>query len=127
MNLELEVDNQNWSGWPAVLVSEGVNLVPNGTNHILMGATLEPGTYGDPKSLEEMKNMNKKAPDWIHTSTVIEQWSGLRGRPKDKPAPLLKKLEPGLIMATGHYRNGILLAPASAEWVANAISDDHTS
>jgi glycine/D-amino acid oxidase-like deaminating enzyme len=42
----------------------------------------------------------------------------------DRPAPLLEALEPGLILASGHYRNGVLLAPATAEWIANGFAND---
>jgi len=35
---------------------------------------------------------------------------------------LLDVLEPGLILASGHYRNGVLLAPATADWVCQQIS-----
>jgi len=52
---------------------------------------------------------------------VVGHWSGLRARPVDRPAPLLEELEPGLILASGHYRNGVLLTPGTAEWVATAI------
>ncbi len=45
---------------------------------------------------------------------VVDSWSGLRpGTPDD--LPVLGPTEtPGLLMATGHYRNGILLAPVTA-------------
>ena len=121
----MKKDQKDWSGWPAVLASDGINLVPNGKNRIFMGATLEPGTHPNPQVLEHMKIMSGNAPNWIKRSSIKEQWSGLRGRPVDRAAPLLKKLEPGLILATGHYRNGILLAPASAEWVAEEVMRDH--
>jgi len=124
LNLKLPTNNENWSGWPAVLNSEGVNLIPNGRNHMLMGATLEPGICPKTKTLEQMKRMNGNAPNWLQKAKVIEQWSGLRGRPTERPSPVLKKLETGLIVATGHYRNGILLAPASAEWVVEEVAKE---
>jgi glycine oxidase len=34
---------------------------------------------------------------------------------------LLEQLEPGLVLASGHYRNGLLMAPATAEWVAQQL------
>ena len=37
--------------------------------------------------------------------------------------PLIKELEPGLLINTGHYRNGILLAPACAEWIGIKIEN----
>ena len=55
---------------------------------------------------------------------MLRQWQGLRARPEGRPAPLLEALEPGLLLASGHYRNGVLLAPASAAWVAAVIADD---
>ena len=38
-----------------------------------------------------------------------------------KNVVILKKLEQGLLINTGHYRNGILLAPACAEWIGDQI------
>jgi len=35
----------------------------------------------------------------------------------------MKNLEDGLIICTGFYKNGILLAPACAKWVANEIKN----
>ena len=49
---------------------------------------------------------------------MVGHWSGLRARPVDRPAPLLEELEPGVILASGHYRNGVLLTPGTAEGVA---------
>ena len=66
------------------------------------------------------KNMNN-APKWIKNVSIKKQWYGIRARPLGQPAPLLKTIEPGLIINTAHYRNGMLLAPACAEWVANQI------
>ena len=54
-------------------------------------------------------------------ASIDDRWTGLRGKPINRTAPILKTLEPGLIIATGHYRNGILLAPASAEWVVKEV------
>ena len=121
LTLKLQEDNKDWSGWPAVLCHEGINMIPCGRNQMLLGATLEPGTYADEKILAQMKSMNGNAPHWLKAASVTNHWSGLRGRPTNRTAPILKTLEPGLIMATGHYRNGILLAPASAEWVLEEI------
>ena len=52
---------------------------------------------------------------------MLRQWQGLRPRPRQRPAPLLEPIAPGLLLASGHYRNGVLLAPASAEWVLEQI------
>ena len=76
-----------------------------------------------PEPFALMRSLNEQAPDWLREADVIEQWSGLRARPVDRPAPLLEVLEPGLILATGHYRNGVLLTPATAEWVESCLHE----
>jgi glycine oxidase len=53
---------------------------------------------------------------------VIDQWAGLRPRAADG-LPVLGPCAEigGLFYATGHYRNGILLAPITGELIAEAI------
>jgi glycine/D-amino acid oxidase-like deaminating enzyme len=100
-----------------------VNLVPRPGRRLWLGATLEPErTAGAPETLAELRRLGGHAPAWLLEATVVRQWQGLRARPDGRPAPLLEPLEPGLLLASGHYRNGVLLAPASAAWVAEQIS-----
>lgn len=109
------------SQWPAVLVSHGVNLVRQGRDQLWLGATLEPGSAPDHGATLVMRRLEGDAPEWLRQASVVDQWYGLRARPSGRPAPLLDVLEPGLILASGHYRNGVLLAPATAEWVTDQI------
>ena len=57
----------------------------------------------------------------------LSAWAGIRpGSPDD--APLIGETAiPGVIAALGHYRNGVLLAPATAEIVADQIIDGKVS
>ena len=116
--LQLETGPTTWTNWPSVLVDQGFNLIPTAPGRLLLGATVEPGDRASDDPLALMRNLNEQAPDWLRSATVVGQWSGLRARPVDRPAPLLEELEPGLILASGHYRNGVLLTPGTAEWVA---------
>jgi len=84
---------------------------------------VEPGTVAADDPLALMRNLNDSAPDWLRHATVIEHWSGLRARPVERPAPVLEVLEPGLIVASGLYRNGVLLAPATAEWISTELQN----
>lgn len=54
---------------------------------------------------------------------VVETWYGLRPRPQGQAAPVIKPLEgyANVILATGHYRNGVLLAPATAQVVEKLL------
>ncbi|QNJ07467.1 putative D-amino-acid dehydrogenase [Synechococcus sp. MEDNS5] len=121
LDLKLPNPQSSWKDWPAVLTCGGVNLIPHGDQQLWLGATVEPGTVADSSHVFAMKTLNKLAPPWLKDAECIGQWQGLRARPQDRPAPLLEHLEPGLILASGHYRNGVLLAPASAEWVGQQI------
>ena len=58
---------------------------------------------------------------------IIETWSGLRPGTPDQ-LPILGPVDiDGLVFATGHYRNGILLAPVTATLVGDWIADKKTS
>ncbi len=109
----------SWQGdWPAAVVWQGINLVPQPQGHLWLGATLEPGRSASPAALAQMAGLNGHAPPWLQGASVVRQWQGLRPRPQGRPAPWLEQLTPGLLLASGHYRNGLLLAPATAEWLA---------
>ncbi|WP_088893723.1 NAD(P)/FAD-dependent oxidoreductase [Leptolyngbya ohadii] len=59
----------------------------------------------------------------LASGEIIQQWSGLRPRPHQRPAPVIEPMPDyqNVIVATGHYRNGILLAPATAQEVRSLI------
>lgn len=123
--LELELDAPLPGPWPGALVWRGVNLVPRpdleGGRRLWLGATLEPGRRADPDQLRELRDLGGAAPEWLQEARVVRRWQGLRPRPLGRPAPLLEQPAPGLLLASGHYRNGILLAPATAAWVAAQV------
>ncbi len=124
--IELEVKNEvsHWYKWPAVVNYQSINFIHHKSNHIFMGATLERGNKANLLCKEKMLNMNNTAPSWIKQARISHEWQGIRARPVNEPAPLLKELEPGLLINTGHYRNGILLAPSCAEWIGLQIEKD---
>ncbi|MEB3255456.1 MAG: FAD-dependent oxidoreductase [Synechococcaceae cyanobacterium] len=123
--LELPADPA-WT-WPGVVVWRGVNLVPRpdraaAGRQLWLGATLEPGTAASPQALAELPTLGGEAPPWLREASVLRSWQGLRVRPEGQPAPLLLEPEPGLLVASGHYRNGVLLAPATAEWLLQRLA-----
>ena len=120
--LELEYNDNIFKTWPAVISTQGFNLIPKNHNTLIIGATLEPGISSKKDYLNKMISLNKNGPNWIKKGYIKRKWEGIRARPIGKPSPILEMLEPGLFINSGHYRNGFLLAPASAEWVANNIN-----
>jgi len=111
--------------WPGAVVHGGINLVPRpdlpGGRRFWLGATLEPGLQAEPALLEAMRTLAGAAPAWLETARERRRWQGLRCRPVGQPAPLLEEAAPGLLLLGGHYRNGVLLAPASADWALQRI------
>ncbi|MGL5035061.1 MAG: NAD(P)/FAD-dependent oxidoreductase [Microcystaceae cyanobacterium] len=111
-----------------VITGEDWNLVPNPENEYIIGATLEfPDAQGlvkaDPMLLEKLyQRAIAVCPD-LATGKVIRTWSGERPRPTEEAAPVLHPLAgyDNILVATGHYRNGILLAPATALWVRDYL------
>lgn len=119
-----------WSGGPqrpAAVVWQGINLVPRRNGQLWLGATLEPGRSANTQTLEAMASLNGQAPAWLRQAQRLRQWQGLRMQPQGRPAPWLELLAPGLLLASGHYRNGLLLAPATAEWLAAQVEQPQST
>ena len=119
--IELENITMNWKEWPAILNYQSINFIHHYPNKLLIGATVERGTKASILDKQKMLTMNNNAPTWMIHAKVCREWNGIRAKPLNEPSPLLKQLEPGLLINTGHYRNGILLAPACAEWIGLQI------
>lgn len=101
------------------------NIVPLGEGIYWIGATVE----FDPRVLPRAENVSyllqrtvKYFPDF-QSSVVLDSWANYRPRPIGRSAPVIEFLpEPrGWIVASGHYRNGILLAPITAQIVGEMI------
>jgi len=111
--------------WPGAVVHGGVNLVPRpdlpGGRRFWLGATLEPALRADPARLETLRELGGAAPAWLEAAHERGRWQALRCRPLGQAAPLLEQVAPGLLLLSGHYRNGVLLAPASADWALRWI------
>jgi D-amino-acid oxidase len=112
----------NAESWPGSVGWDGINLVPRPGGRLWLGATVEPGlTQGSSEALAELRHLGGAAPAWLRQATPLRHWQGLRARPDERPAPLLEQHEPGLLLTSGHYRNGVLLAPATAAWVLEQL------
>ena len=118
-----------------VITGNDVHIVPMGNGDYWVGATVEFPNEQDqiPPNQELLAAVRQQAiaftPD-LATAKVLRTWSGLRPRPEGRPAPIIDKL-PGftnVLLATGHYRNGVLLAPATATAIREMIlpQDSHS-
>jgi glycine oxidase len=100
-------------------------LVPKLGVQIMVGATKERVGYDDRVTLGGMTEVGRGgieiAPS-LAGCEVVSTWAGLRPASLDE-LPVIGSRDslPNLILATGHYRNGIVLAPVTAELVAEMI------
>ena len=106
----------------------GGYLVPRPDGHYVLGGTMEErGFDSDSTALatyELLRNALQVVPG-VGELAVEELNVGFRpGTPDNVPFIGRSEID-GLIWATGHYRNGILLAPLTAEMVAGELTGDH--
>ena len=100
-------------------------IVPK-PDRIVIGATSESGCTGaavDASALRQLRTGAEALFPSLEHARQIEAWSGVRPGTQDH-APLIGATEiDGVYLACGHYRNGILLAPITAEWIASELID----
>jgi len=101
----------------------GKNIIPKSKNKLIIGSTDEYSTKPEENTFEKLTNFLNKKPNWLMKGKISKKWHGIRSRPDGEPSPIMKNLEDGLIICTGFYKNGILLAPACSKWVANEIKN----
>ena len=99
----------------------GKNIIPISKNKLIIGSTDEYSTEPEENTFEKLTNFLDKQPTWLMKGKISKKWYGIRSRPEGEPSPIMKKIEDGLIVCTGFYKNGILLAPACSKWVASAV------
>jgi glycine oxidase len=102
----------------------GAYMVPREDGRLLVGATVEEGGYDTRVTaggLHELLDAVVSAAPALAGFTVSETWAGLRPGSRDGRPFLGRTQLEGYFLAAGHYRNGILLAPATAELLADAL------
>ena len=111
----------NFLSLPKLLNINGKNLITISKEKIIIGSTDEYNFQPEEYYLNELFEFLEKKPNWLDQKNISRKWFGIRSRPEGEPSPLLKSLEKGLILCTGFYKNGILLAPACSSWVSEEI------
>ncbi|MEP6707224.1 MAG: glycine oxidase ThiO [Pyrinomonadaceae bacterium] len=108
-----------------ILYSPRGYLVPRNDGRLLAGSTTEPAGFDKRVTTAGVHTITEHAleiaPGLSHLP-LVDSWAGLRPRAEDE-LPVLGGAADveGLFYATGHYRNGILLAPITGELIADAV------
>jgi glycine oxidase len=109
-----------------VIYSARGYLVPRSDGRLLAGSTSEWTGFTKEVTAAGLQNIGAQSIEMmpgISSLPLIDHWSGLRPRASDG-LPVVGQVEQlaGLFYATGHYRNGILLAPITAQSVSQMIT-----
>jgi glycine oxidase len=107
-----------------VLRSERAYLVPRADGRLIAGSTLENVGFNKevtPEGLHKILDGVREMVPALHDADIVETWAGLRPGTSDGLPIIGHTSLGGLFVATGHYRNGVLLAPATAAIIRDLI------
>lgn len=114
-------------GGPAlkhVVRAEKVYLVPRSNGKLVIGSTLEEAGYDkrtDVNTIQRLLHAAVEVMPGLAQARIHEDWAGLRpGTPDELPILGESELK-GYFLATGHFRDGILLAPITARVMTDVI------
>jgi glycine oxidase len=114
----------------AVVRAPQVYLVPRGDGRVVAGATLEHVGFDQSVVGSAIEGLARAARQFLPEAVLPatpDAWSGLRPGTPDGLPILGRAQQPHCWHATGHYRDGILLAPATARVMAQAIAGEVTA
>lgn len=109
-----------------IVVDEAVYLVTKRDRRLVVGATEERVGFDDGVTAEGVAALLRAALDLapgLSGRPFLGAWAGLRPSTPDG-LPVLGAIPglAGLVLATGHHRNGVLLSPVTGEWVADCVT-----
>ncbi len=105
-------------------------LIPRSDGRILVGATVEEAGFDKRTDVATIQRLRRAAisivPE-LRNAKILEDWAGLRPGTPDALPILGVTATPGYYVATGHFRDGILLAPITAQLMAEVVTDKKPS
>ena len=109
-----------------VVRTDDVYLVPRSDGRIVIGSTLEDAGFNKQTEVDTIERLLRSAARFVPALSNARQheaWAGLRPGTPDNLPVLGATPTPGYFLATGHYRDGILLAPVTAAALAALICE----
>ena len=108
---------------PFVVRAQGVYLAPR-PEGLVLGSTMERGRDDrtvDPAAIAALRDAASRAAPTLADAPLIKAWAGVRPMSPDGWPIVGSSGPPGCFAAAGHSRNGWLLAPLTAEIIADMI------
>lgn len=110
-----------------ILTSEKGYLVPRTDGRLIAGSTMEFAGFDKQVTAEGLSRILAMALELcpaLGQASVQEMWAGFRPYTEDRLPILGHGPLPGLFLATGHFRNGILLTPITAKLITQCILNE---
>jgi glycine oxidase len=108
-----------------VVRSPEIYLIPRSDGRLLAGATVEEAGFDKRTVAETIQRLRQAAIVMLpalEQARVLEDWAGLRPGTPDSLPILGETSVPGYFAATGHFRDGILLAPVTAHIMRRVVT-----
>ena len=108
-----------------VVRSPEVYLIPRSDGRLLVGATVEEAGFDkrtDPATIQRLHKAAIALVPKLADAKFLDAWAGLRPGTPDNLPILGATATSGYYVATGHFRDGILLAPVTAQVMAQMIT-----
>jgi glycine oxidase len=107
-----------------VVRSPEIYLIPRSDGRLLAGATVEEAGFDKrtvPATIQKLESAAVEMLPALKGARILEAWAGLRPGTPDALPILGTTPTPGYYVATGHFRDGILLAPITARLMTQII------
>ncbi|HXE90671.1 MAG TPA: glycine oxidase ThiO [Terriglobales bacterium] len=121
--LAVAMRDRRWLGH--IVRTPEVYLVPRSDGRLLIGATVEEAGFDkrvEPATIQRLRDTAVRLLPALRDVRILEAWAGLRPGTPDRLPILGETATPGYFVATGHFRDGILLAPATAQVMAEMLT-----
>tara|TARA_Y100001937_G_scaffold13177_1_gene17235 strand:- start:4225 stop:5325 length:1101 start_codon:yes stop_codon:yes gene_type:complete len=110
---------------PSMVLARGRYAIPRRDGHVLVGSTLEYAGFDKTPTDDALESLKASAEELLpalRDAEVVGHWAGLRpGSPEGIPFIGELASHPGLWLNCGHFRNGLVLAPASCQLLADLM------
>ncbi len=109
-----------------VIRSPEAYLIPRSDGRLLVGASVEEAGFDkrtDPATIQGLYRAALSLVPQLSNAKILEDWAGLRPGTPDALPILGETATAGCYVATGHFRDGILLAPITAQVMADIVTD----
>ena len=110
-----------------IVFGRGGYYIPRTDGRLVVGTTMEAAGFDTTNTVTGILGILRRASETVPqvgTLPIVEMWTGLRPRSTDGAPVLGPTSVDGLVMATGHFHVGVVLAPITAQLIGRCLLDD---